>query len=63
MPGKPGASSAADRRADLNRRLRAAFLAGAEEQSTRNQGRGLTDEELRRVLQRYPGDLPERPDG
>jgi hypothetical protein len=44
---------------DLNRRLRAAFLAGAEEQSSRDNGRGLTEEELRRVLRHYPGDLPE----
>ena len=44
----------------LNRRLRLAFLAGAEEDSRRRLGRGLTDEELERVLWRYPGDVPER---
>jgi hypothetical protein len=36
---------------------RAEFLAGAEEDSRRRLGRGLTAEELRRVLRRYPGDL------
>ena len=41
----------------LNRRLRAAFLAGAEEDSRRRLGRGLTREELERVLRRYPGDI------
>ena len=48
------------RRAELNRRLRIAFVAGAEERSMRDHGRGLTAEELRRALRRYPGDLPER---
>jgi hypothetical protein len=47
-----------DRRADLNRRLRAAFVEGAEEDSRRRLGRGLTREELERVLRRYPGDVP-----
>jgi hypothetical protein len=47
---------AAARRADLNRRLRAAFVEGAEEDSRRRLGRGLTREELERVLRRYPGD-------
>jgi len=36
---------------------RADFLAGAEEESRRRLGRGLTSEELGRVLRRYPGDL------
>jgi hypothetical protein len=48
------------RRADLNRRLRLAFIEGAEERSRARLGRGLTDEELQRVLRRYPGDAPER---
>jgi hypothetical protein len=38
----------------LNRRLREAFVAGAEECSRRRFGRGLTQEELERVLRRYP---------
>lgn len=42
------------RRADLNRRLRAAFLAGAEERSRADHGRGLTEDELRRILRHYP---------
>jgi hypothetical protein len=50
----------ANRFRELNRRLRAAFVAGAEERSQRELGRGLTADELRRVLERYPGDLPAR---
>ena len=46
-----------DRRARLNKRLREAFIAGAEEDSRRRLGRGLTAEELERVLRRYPGDV------
>jgi hypothetical protein len=42
---------------NLNVRLRAAFVQGAEEDSRRRLGRGLTREELWRVLQRYPGDV------
>ena len=48
-------------RLELNRKLRAAFLAGAEERSRTAHGRGLTDEELRSVMQQYPGDLPAEP--
>jgi hypothetical protein len=44
-------------RVRLNERLRAAFLAGAEEESQRRLGRGLTRDELDRVLRRYPGDV------
>ncbi len=44
----------------LNRRLRTEFLAGAEEDSRRRLGRGLTAEELERVLRRYPGDIGTR---
>ena len=50
----------ASRRLELNRKLRHAFIEGAEERSQRELGRGLTAEELRRVLRRYPGDVPER---
>jgi hypothetical protein len=53
-------TDSANRRSALNRRLRIAFIAGAEEDSRRRLGRGLSEEELRRVLRRYPGDLPER---
>jgi hypothetical protein len=48
------------RRQRLNERLRASFIAGAEEESRRRLGRGLTRDELERVLRRYPGDI-ERP--
>ncbi len=48
------------RRLELNRKLRRAFLEGAEERSERESGRGLTEDELRRVMRRYPGDPPER---
>lgn len=45
------------RRQRLNERQRAAFIAGAEEDSRRRLGRGLTREELEGVLRRYPGDV------
>jgi hypothetical protein len=48
------------RKAELNLKLRQAFIDGAEERSRRELGRGLTTEELERVLRRYPGDIPER---
>lgn len=44
----------------LNRRLRMEFLAGADEDSRRRLGHGLTAEELERVLWHYPGDIGER---
>lgn len=44
----------------LNKKLRRAFIEGAEERSQRELGRPLTTGELRRILARYPGDLPER---
>jgi hypothetical protein len=50
----------ASRHRELNRKLRRAFVEGAEERSQRELGRGLTAEELRRILRRYPGDLPEQ---
>jgi hypothetical protein len=50
----------AARRRDLNQRLRLAFVAGAEQRSRQTVGRGLTDEELQRVMRRYPGDLPDQ---
>lgn len=45
-----------DRRRRLRERLRAAFIAGAEEASRRRLGRPLTKAEMDRVLSRYPGD-------
>jgi hypothetical protein len=54
----PGVIAAdADNAGMLNERLRAEFVAGAEEDSRRRVGSGLTREELERVLRRYPGDL------
>ena len=49
--------TADERRARLNERLRQAFIEGAEEDSRRRLGRGLTSEELERVLRHYPGDV------
>ena len=51
------AKPADDRRARLNQRLRQAFIDGAEEDSRRLLGRGLTAEGLERVLRRYLGDV------
>jgi hypothetical protein len=41
----------------LNERLRAEYIAGAEEEWRRRTGRPMTAEELERVLRRYPGDV------
>ncbi len=46
-----------DRCERLRERLRAEFIAGAEEDSRRRTGQPMTAEELERVLRRYPGDL------
>lgn len=59
-PDQSAAETASERRARLNRRLRQAFVEGTEEDSRRRLGRGLTDEELERVLWHYPGDAVER---
>ena len=40
----------------MNRRLRAGFIAGAEEEWRKRTGRPTTAEELERVLRRYPGE-------
>jgi hypothetical protein len=45
-----------DRRVRLNQRLRQEFIDGAEEESRRRLGRGLTAEEWEWVLRHYPGD-------
>ena len=53
----------AERRAKLERlsgRLRLVFIEGAEEESRRGVDRPLTEDELRRVLRRYPGDWLDR---
>jgi hypothetical protein len=59
MPEKPIPLAAQEQeRRELNRRRRMAFIARAEERSQRALGRPLTADELRRVLERYPGDPP-----
>ena len=45
---------------ELNRRLRQAYVSGAEEGSREREGRGLTTEELERALWHYPGDVGEK---
>jgi len=47
----------ADWRQHMNRRLRAEFIAGAEEEWRKRTGRPRTRKELERVLRRYPGDV------
>ena len=47
----------ADWRGHLNERLRAEFIAGAEEESRKRTGRPMTVAELECVLRRYPGDV------
>jgi hypothetical protein len=49
-----------ERRANLNRRLRLAFMAGAEGRSRETTGRGLTHDEFERIIERYPGDVKDR---
>lgn len=44
-------------RPELTWRVRLAFVAGAEDRSWQAVGRGLTDEELQRVIGRYAGDV------
>ena len=39
----------------MNRRLRAEYVAGAEEEWRKRTGRPMTAAELERVLRRYPG--------
>jgi hypothetical protein len=48
----------AEHRRALNRELRAASLAGVEQKWWQAFGRGLTEAELQRVTEEYPGDLP-----
>ncbi len=50
-------TDAVRQRQRLNERLRAEFIAGAEEEHRRLTGRPMTRDELERVLRRYPGDV------
>jgi hypothetical protein len=54
--GDAGRASVQHHHPTLHERLRAEFIAGAEEDSRRRLGRGLTAGELARVLRHYPGD-------
>ena len=47
----------ADWKRHLNERLRAEFIAGAEDEWRKRTGRPMTAEELARTLRRYPGDM------
>jgi hypothetical protein len=58
LPATPAGDDFRRHREELNEILRAAFLAGAEERSLKAKGRGLTEDELAAVIERYPGDLP-----
>lgn len=49
--------SVQDRRQGLRERLRAEWIAGAEEEWRRRTGRPVAAAELERVLPRYPGDV------
>jgi hypothetical protein len=51
------AADPADWQRHMNRRLRAEFMAGAEQEWRPRTGRPMTAEELERVLGRYPGDI------
>jgi DNA invertase Pin-like site-specific DNA recombinase len=53
----PATTRAEEKRHRLNERLRAEFIAGAEEDSRRRFGRGLTAQEHKRVLRLFPGDV------
>lgn len=46
-----------DGRRRLRERLRAEWIAGAEEEWRRRRGRPMTATELERILRRYPGDV------
>ena len=61
MNEQPGRTSEKDaRRRELHRRLRLAFLEGAEKHSRDTLGRGLTHGELRRVIRRFPAGVSGR---
>ena len=55
--GDAAAATPATDRRRLNERLRAEWIAGAEEEWRKRTGRPMTAEELERVLRRYPGDV------
>jgi hypothetical protein len=54
---RPAGDRDVQRRQRLRERLRANWIAGAEEEWRRQNGRPMTAEDLERVLQRYPADV------
>ncbi len=54
---RPAGDSDLERRQRLRERLRAEFIAGAEEDWRKRIGRPMTAEDLERVLRRYPVDV------
>jgi hypothetical protein len=54
---KSSSDPAQEKRRRRNERLRAEFIADAEEEWRKRTGRPMTAEELERVLRRYPGDV------
>ena len=58
VTAKPAQSGLIDpRRRRLRERLRAEWIAGADDEWHRRTGRRMTAAELERVLRRYPGDV------
>jgi hypothetical protein len=61
MTEEKPATDLVEHRQRLNERLRAGWIAGADEEWRRRTGRPMTAKELEGVLRRYPGNLgPER---
>ena len=54
---RPAGDRDMERRERLRERLRAGWIAGAEEDWRRRNGRPMTAEELEQALRRYPGDV------
>jgi hypothetical protein len=61
LPEAPADVDFRRHRIELNELLQAAFIDGAEEHSLRTKGRGISDEELRKALDSYPGDMTIQP--
>jgi hypothetical protein len=60
QPAEQRRAEFAAHRRELNRKLKMAFLAGAEERSRAEHGRGLTEQELLRITWDYPGTCQRR---
>ena len=59
MSAMPDPAALRNRSIPIEVRCRMAYLAGAEEDALEKLGRGLTAEELRASIARYPGDPDE----